>query len=52
MGDILTLTAPDLAALLCTYEATNNGQKAVGRNLLVCRKLNDEWLIIIHMTVV
>jgi ketosteroid isomerase-like protein len=42
----------DLATLLCRYEATNSGQKAVGRTLLVVKKVNDAWLIILHMTVV
>ncbi|TFG96967.1 MAG: DUF4440 domain-containing protein [Calditrichales bacterium] len=44
--------ACDLATLLCKYEATNNGQKAIGRNLLVLKKSKNKWLIIIHMTVV
>lgn len=42
----------DLATLLCKYEATNSGQKAVGRNLLVVKKVNGKWLIALHMTVV
>lgn len=42
----------DLATLLCRYEATNSGQKAVGRNLLVVRKVNGRWLIRLHITVV
>jgi hypothetical protein len=42
----------DLATLLCTYEATNAGQKAVGRNLLVVKRVNNRWLIVTHMTVV
>lgn len=42
----------DLATLLCKYEATNNGQKTVGRNLIVVRKTDGKWLIVIHMTVV
>jgi ketosteroid isomerase-like protein len=42
----------DLATLLCQYEATNSGQKAIGRNLLVVKKVNEKWLIILHMTVV
>ncbi len=42
----------DLATLLCKYEATNNGQKALGRNLLVVKKVGGKWLITLHMTVV
>jgi ketosteroid isomerase-like protein len=42
----------DLATLLCKYQATNNGEVAIGRNLLVLRKINESWLIILHMTVV
>ena len=42
----------DLATLLCRYEATNSGQKAVGRNLLVVKKAGNKWLIVLHMTVV
>lgn len=42
----------DLATLVCKYEATNNGQKAIGRNLLVLKKVNNSWLIITHITVV
>jgi len=42
----------NLATLVCKYEATNNGQKAIGRNLIVLKKVNNTWLIITHMTVV
>lgn len=42
----------DLATLLCKYEATNSGQKAMGRNLLVLKKINGAWLIVTHLTVV
>jgi len=42
----------DLATLLCQHEATNGGQKAIGRNLLVVKKVCGEWLITLHMTVV
>jgi ketosteroid isomerase-like protein len=45
-------TSCDLATLLCAYEATNGGQKAGGRNLLVLRRVKDGWLIAVHMTVV
>ncbi|MGA2240344.1 MAG: nuclear transport factor 2 family protein [Candidatus Bathyarchaeia archaeon] len=42
----------NLATLVCKYQATNSGQKAVGRNLLVMKKINGVWLIVTHMTVV
>lgn len=42
----------DLATLLCRYEATNSGQKAIGRNLLVIKRIGSQWLIVLHMTVV
>jgi ketosteroid isomerase-like protein len=32
----------DPATLLCKYEATNSGQKAIGRNLLVVKKINGK----------
>jgi ketosteroid isomerase-like protein len=42
----------DLVTLFCKYEATNRGQKVVGRNLLVLKRVNGTWLIAAHMTVV
>jgi ketosteroid isomerase-like protein len=42
----------DLATVLCRYEATNSGQKAVGRNLLVVKRVGSRWLIALHLTVV
>lgn len=42
----------DQATLLTKYHANNSGQIAVGRNLLVMRKVQDKWLIVLHMTVV
>ena len=42
----------DLAALYCAYEATNSGQKARGRNILIVRREGERWRIILHMTVV
>ena len=42
----------DLATLLCKYEATNAGHKAVGRNLLVVKKAEERWIIVLHMTVI
>ncbi|MCB9219762.1 MAG: nuclear transport factor 2 family protein [Ignavibacteriales bacterium] len=42
----------DLAVLICLNEVTNKRQKAIGRNMLVLRKINDNWLIESHLTVV
>lgn len=51
--EILNLNVScDQATLLTKYRANNSGQIAVGRNLLVMRKVQDKWLIVLHMTVV
>lgn len=42
----------ELATLLCKYTAINNGVRVVGRNLIVLRRINNVWLIALHMTVV
>jgi len=42
----------DMATLLCKYQATNSGVTVIGRNLLVMKKINGNWLIALHMTVV
>jgi ketosteroid isomerase-like protein len=42
----------DLATLLCKYQATNSGVTVVGRNLLVMKKIEGNWYITLHMTVV
>jgi ketosteroid isomerase-like protein len=42
----------DLATLLCRYQATNSGVTVVGRNLLVLKKVDGIWLIVLHITVV
>lgn len=42
----------DLATLVCRYQATNSGQTVTGRNLLVVKRINGQWLIVTHMTVV
>lgn len=51
--EILTMNIScDLATLLCKYQATNNGETVIGRNLLILKKINKQWLIVLHMTVV
>jgi ketosteroid isomerase-like protein len=51
--DVLSINKScDLATILCRYNATNSGQKVSGRTLLVLKKINGLWLIVIHMTVV
>lgn len=42
----------DLASLFCRYQATNSGITVSGRNLLVLKKQNGKWVIVVHMTVV
>ena len=42
----------DLATLYCYYQATNSGVTVSGRNLIVVRKIDGKWLIVLHMTVV
>ncbi|MBX2977215.1 MAG: DUF4440 domain-containing protein [Ignavibacteriaceae bacterium] len=42
----------EITSLVCRYEATNNGEKAIGRNLIVLKNIKGEWKIITHMTVV
>ena len=42
----------DMASLFCKYQATNSGVTVSGRNLLVLKKVNGQWVIAIHMTVV
>lgn len=42
----------DMATLFCKYKANNNGSIAIGRNLLVLKKMDGKWLIVLHMTVV
>jgi ketosteroid isomerase-like protein len=47
-----TQVSDTLATVLCEYHATNAGQKAVGRTLLLFRRQNNAWKIYLHMTVV
>jgi ketosteroid isomerase-like protein len=42
----------DIATVLCEYEATNAGQKANGRTLLLMKRSGTQWHIYLHMTVV
>ncbi|HEY1112362.1 MAG TPA: DUF4440 domain-containing protein [Chitinophagaceae bacterium] len=42
----------DLVSLHCRYQATNSGVTVSGRNLLVLKRVNNQWLIARHMTVV
>jgi uncharacterized protein (TIGR02246 family) len=41
-----------MAYSVCIYEATNNGQKVSGRNLLVLKKVRGRWLIASHVSVI
>lgn len=38
----------DIAYTVGRYESTNAGQKAMGVNLVVVRKINGRWLIVAH----
>ena len=42
----------ELATVLCRYHANNAGKKVSGRTLLVLKKIDAVWLIVLHMTVV
>lgn len=51
--EILKMEVTDeMAYLFCKYQATNSGVTVTGRNLLVLKKVNNQWPIAIHMTVV
>lgn len=51
--EILSInTSCKVVTLVCKYRATNAGNKAEGRTLLVLKKVDDKWLIVTHMTVV
>ncbi len=51
--EILKMDVSDgLAYLFCKYQATNAGETVTGRNLIVMKKVNNNWKIVIHMTVV
>jgi ketosteroid isomerase-like protein len=38
----------NFAYAVTRYDATNNGQKAFGVNIVVLKKVNDKWLIVAH----
>jgi ketosteroid isomerase-like protein len=42
----------DIASVLCAYHTNNSGQRVSGRTLLVLKKIDGQWLIAVHMTVV
>jgi uncharacterized protein (TIGR02246 family) len=47
--DVLSTTCSgDFAYTITRYESTNGGQKAIGVNLVVLRKMNGKWLIVAH----
>ena len=51
--EILKMDVSDgMAYLFCKYQATNSGETVTGRNLIVMKKVNNNWKIVIHMTVV
>jgi uncharacterized protein (TIGR02246 family) len=51
--DVLSTTcSADFAYTITRYESTNAGQKAVGYNLVVLRKIKGKWLIVAHESAV
>jgi ketosteroid isomerase-like protein len=42
----------DLAYWVGTYEATNAGRKVRGRNVVVVRRVDSQWLMVAHESVV
>jgi uncharacterized protein (TIGR02246 family) len=42
----------NFAYTVTRYESTNNGQKAIGVNLVVLRKIANRWLIVAHESAV
>lgn len=51
--DVLSTTcSSDFAYTITRYESTNAGQKAVGFNLVVLRKIKGKWLIVAHESAV
>ena len=42
----------DMAYLVCRYDATNSGQRVNGRNVLIAKKTDGRWLIVVHASVV
>jgi ketosteroid isomerase-like protein len=50
---VLTIgSSCDLAYMVCSYVATNNGVKVSGKNVLVLKKVKGHWLITTHASVV
>jgi hypothetical protein len=45
-------TSCGLAYMICTYHATNSGVTVTGRNVLVLKKIDEEWLIVTHASIV
>ena len=41
-----------LVTILTKYQANNNGQIVKGRNILVLKKVNKQWLIVMHASIV
>lgn len=44
--------ACDIATVITRYDATNSGVTVSGRNLLVSKKIDERWQIVIHLTVI
>ena len=42
----------EMAYLVCRYDATNSGQRVNGRNVLIAKRTDGRWLIVVHASVV
>lgn len=42
----------DVSYVVCTYRATNNGKTVTGKNIIVSRKIDGTWLIVVHASIV
>lgn len=42
----------DLSYLVCRYVATNNGVTVNGRNILIMKKIDGEWMIVTHASII
>ncbi len=50
---ILSLTSScDILVIVTRYTGTAGGKNVDGRNLLVWKKINGQWLVVTHMTAV
>jgi len=46
--ELRTVCSGDMAYVVDRYTSTNAGQKAIGVNLVVLRKISGKWMIVAH----